>query len=402
MSNFLKECICKLVSSNEEESKVVVLANVKYDLFQKCICELALQGDAEAKKVVLDNSEIALFQECICKLVLKGDCDAEIVVRGKYKKSEIFQKCIVDSAQQGNEIFTNLIYENVKSLSQKVGVTHVTQETIDDPSMLVEINNMVKKYELTPVEERQLISMKKSDENGPLLEKHPKLQLLAFWEKRQKLQAYALIILRNRSLAKLFRGFVVSEARQNKKRALECIETDPQDEEYKSFLIEKCFELDEWALSVVSSNISYYKHWINKTIASQCNKKLIELLTERISSLAKFDENALKYVVCENPQVEKFKDLIVEKSRQNRDVVEYIFKYYLRKVPSPGCFSEFVRQKISKEFGILFEEDDDVLRNKIEDLRSDDNKYFVLAKAWGGNELALAAFRKGFWALVGL
>lgn len=238
--------------------------------------------------------------------------------------------------------------------------------------------------------------MIKSDENGPLLEKHPKLQFLALWEKRQKLQAYALIILRNRSLAKLFRGFVVSEARQNKKRALECIETDPQDEEYKSFLIEKCFELDEWALSVVSSNISYYKHWINKTIASQCNKKLIELLTERISSLAKFDENALKYVVCENPQVEKFKDLIVEKSRQNRDVVEYIFKYYLRKVPSPGCFSEFVRQKISKEFGIHFEEDDDVLRNKIEDLRSDDNKYFVLAKAWGGNELALAAFRKGF------
>ena len=193
----------------------------------------------------------------------------------------------------------------------------------------------------------------------------------------------------------VFRGFIVSEARQNEERALKCIEANPQKEEYKAFLIEKCLEKEEWALTIICNNSDYYGSWINETIKSRCDKNdLKELLVEKILHRAKSDDNALKYVVCENPQEEKFRNLVVEKIQQNKDAFECIYQYYSRETSSN--FSEFIKQRISKEFGIRYECDDNALKNAIGLLQSDYFKYFVLAVALDGNELALATVRKAF------
>ena len=197
------------------------------------------------------------------------------------------------------------------------------------------------------------------------------------------------------AMAKIFRGFIVSEARKNVERALKCVEADAQNEEYKGFLIEKCLEKDEWALTIICNNSDYYGSWINETIKSRCDKNdLKELLVEKILHRAKSDDNALKYVVCENPQEEKFKNLVVEKIQQNKDAFECIYQYYSRETSSN--FSEFVKQRILKEFGIRYECDDNTLKNAIGLLQSDYFKYFVLAVALDGNELALATVRKAF------
>ena len=84
-----------------------------------------------------------------------------------------------------------------------------------------------------------------------------------------------------------------------------------------------------------------------------------------------------------------------------------MYQYYLQKISSDKrkYFGEFVRQRISKEFRICFGCDDNVLKNAIDFLKykypvgnllNESCEYFVLAKAWGGNKLALEDFRSSF------
>jgi hypothetical protein len=364
-----QECICKLVSSNDENAKTVVLANVKYDLFKKCIVELAFQGDCGAKKVVLENPEIAPFQECICKLVSSNDEDAKTVVLANVKY-DLFQKCIVELVLQGDCSAKKVVIENPEiALFQK----HICEiATSDDEDAK---KTILDNFEICLFQECICKMALSGDE-------------------RAKNVVYA-----NEKNASC-RKFIVSEAYQNVERALKCIESNPQNKEYESFLIDKCFEQNEWALAIICDNSDYYGHWINKIIKSQYDKNnLKELLVEKILHLAKYDDNALKYVVCENPQEEKFKDLIAEKIKQNNDVVECMCRYYLQKISSDkrNYFGEFVRQRISKEFGLCFESDDVALKSSIGYLSyRNDSLYFVLAKAWGGNKLALDVFRRSF------
>ena len=345
--DLFQDCICKQVYSGDEDAKNVVLANVKCDLFQKCMVELTLQGDGDAKKIVLENPEIAPFRECICKLVSSGDEDAKNVVLANVK-NDLFHKSIVELALHGDANARKVIqfnYEKYESF-QKCMVDCALQGDACFAGIIYET-----------------------------IEK-----------KQEKIDS---------ALAKIFRGFIASEAHQNVERALKCVETDPQNEEYKAFLIDKCLERSEWALTIICNNSDYYRLWINKAIKSRYDKNnLKELLVEKILHLAKSDDNALKYVVCENPQEEKFKNLIVEKIQQNKDVFDCVYRYYLRET-SP-CFSEFVKQRISKEFGVRYECDDETLKKAIGYSSDDYYKYFVLAAALSGNESALLAVRTFF------
>ena len=364
-----RECVCELASSSDEDAKTVVLANVKYELFQKCIVELALQGDCDAKKIVLENPEIALFRECVCKLVSSSDADAKTVVLTNVKY-ELFQKCIVELVLQGDYSAKQIVLENPEIALFQKHICEIAMSGDEDAEKMILDNLEISLFQ------ECICKMALSGDD------------------RAKNVAYA-----NEKIA-LYQKFIVSEARQNVERALKCIENNPRSEECKGFLIEKCLEQNEWALTIVCDNSDYYGHWINKIIKSQYDKNnLKELLVEKILHLAKYDDNALKYVVCENPQEEKFKDLIAEKIKQNNDVVECMCRYYLQKISSDkrNYFGEFVRQRISKEFGLCFESDDVALKRSIGYLSyRNDSLYFVLAKAWGGNKLALDVFRRSF------
>jgi len=393
-----QEYIYKQATSSDKDAKSVVLANVKYDLFKKCLAELALHGDCDAKKAVLANPEIAPFQECICQLALQNDSDAKKIIQNNYVDLESFQKCMVDCALQGDEYFASIIYERIEQQQKKTNKTHPNPETIDNPIVLAEIDDIAQKYYLTPFEEQQLISEIKKD-----VKKYNFSYNWLDFRSREAFQTWASNIIRNRYssniIDKIFRGFIVSRARQNEGRALKCIEFDPQNKEYEIFLIEQCSERNEWALTIVCDNSDYYRYWINEVIKNRYDKNnLRDLLIEKILRQAKDDEKALKYVVCRNPQEEKFKDLIVETFQKNEDVVECIYRYYLREIPSyhRSDFCEFIKQRISKEFGFHFKNDDELLKRKIEDLKSDGSKYFVLAKAWGGDKSALNAVRGAF------
>ena len=342
-----QEYICKLVSSSDEGAKAVVLSNVKYDLFRKCIVELTLQGDHEAKKVALANVKYDIFQNCVVELALQGDCNAKKAILENYE-IKLFQECVCKLALNDDVDAKKVVqinYENYESF-QKCMVNCALQGDDCFARIIYEIS--------------------------------------------EKIQDKAGI-----AIAKIFRGFIVSEARQNEERALKCVEADPQNEKYKDFLIEKCLEKDEWALTIICSNLGCYGPWINEIIKSQCEKNNLKgLLVEKILHQAKSDDNALKYVVCENPQEEKFKNLIVERIQQNKDVFECIYRHYLRETSS--CYGEFVKQRISKEFGVHYECDDETLKKAIRNSSNDYYKYFVLAAALNGNELALATVRKGF------
>ncbi len=370
-----QECICKLVSSNDENAKTVVLANVKYDLFKKCIVELAFQGDCGAKKVVLENPEIAPFQECICKLASSNDEDAKTVVLANVNY-DLFQKCIVELTLQGDCDAKKTVLEN-----HEINLFH---ERICRWALIGDANAR----KVVQINYGNYESFQKCMVDCALRGDACFAEII--YETIEKLQKKT-----DCALAKIFRGFIVSEARQNVERALKCVETDPQNEEYKVFLIEKCSERNEWALTIICNNSDYYRQWINKTIKSRFDRyNLKELLVEKILHLAKSDDDALKYVVCENPQEEKFKNLIVEKIQQNKDVFDCIYRYYLRQT-SP-CFGEFVKQRISKKFGVCYECDDETLKKAIRYSSDDYYKYFVLAAALSGNESALLAVRTFF------
>lgn len=341
-----RECICEMAASGDDVAKNVVLANVKYDLFQKCIVELADQGDAEAKKVVQENPEIALFQKSICELSISGDKDAKQVVLENPKKV-LFQENICKLATLGDEDAKKIVFANAeKDLFRKCIVELVSQG--DCIAKRVVFTNI--KYRLFQ-------------------------------------NCIAQLALHGDDEAK------------NVEEVLKCVENGSQKEEYKGFLIEKCLERNEWAWTIICNNLDYYRNWINEVIKNLNEKNnLRKLLIEKIQHQAEFDEKLLKYVVCENPQEEKFKDLIAEKIKENNDVVECMCQYYLQKISSEKrkYFSEFVRQRVSKEFGLCFENDDDSLKRSIGHFYRNECLYFVLAKALGGNKLALDEFRSSF------
>ena len=370
-----REYLCKLVESSDEDAKNVVLANVKYDLFRKCIVKLAFHGDYDAKKVVLENYEIELFQECVCKLALNGDAGAKKVVPANVRY-DLFRKCIVKLASHGDCDAKKVVLENYEIELFQECVCKLALNGDVGAKKVVQIN--YEKYE----------SFQECMVNCALQGDDCFADII--YDTIEKLQKK-----NDSTIAKNFRSFIIFEARENVDRALKCVETDPQNEEYKGLLIEKCLKKDEWALTIICNNLGCYGSWINETIKSQYNKNdLKELLIEKILHLAKFDDYALKYIVCENPQEKKFKNLIVEKIQQNKDVFECIYRYCWRETSS--CFSEFVKQRISKEFGIRYECDGNTLKEAVESLQIDSNKYFVLAAALDGNELALTTVRKAF------